>query len=718
MKEYSTKDIRNVVLIGSAKSGKTTLSEAMLYEGKVIARRGTVEDKNTVSDNEEIEKLNQRSIFATPLYAEFMNNKFNVIDAPGSDDFIGGAVSAFKVCENGILVINAQQGVEVGTDIFARYAEQYKLPMVVAVNQLDSEKADWEKTLSEMKETFGHKPIVVQFPVNPGPSFDGFIDVLKMKYYHFKDENGTREDLEIPADLKDEAETLRQELIEKAAEFDDTLMERFFEQGSLSEDEIREGLSIGIRQGGVLPVFCLSAKKDIGVKRLMEFTIKTAVSPAETKSLTKDGNEIECKAENPTSIFIYKTDVEPHLGEVSYFKVMSGHLTEGMDLENPETGDKERLSAIYAVAGAKKEKVTGLQAGDTGCTVKLRAGKTNVTLSQVGSGISFEHIVFPASKYRCAIKAESQNDETKLGEALTKISAQDPTIVVEYSKELRQTILSGQGEQHINVCKWRLENEFGVKVVLFAPKIPYRETITKVATATYRHKKQSGGAGQFGEVSILICPIVEGVPFTNKFKIDGKDVVLNVKTKEEFDLEWGGRLEFYNCVVGGAIDARFMPAILKGLNDKMTEGPLTGSYARDIRVFVYDGKMHPVDSNEISFILAARNAFKEAFRNAGPKIMEPIYNVEIMTPADYMGACMSDLQNKRAIIEGMSSDKGFSVLKARVPLAELYRYSTTLSSLTSGAATFTMTFADYQPVPADVQTKLLAEYAAQEKEEE
>lgn len=718
MKEYSTKDIRNVVLIGSAKSGKTTLSEAMLFEGKVIARRGTVEDKNTVSDNEEIEKINQRSIFATPLYAEFMNTKFNVIDAPGSDDFIGGAVSAFKVCENGILVINAQQGVEVGTDIFARYADKYKLPLIVAINQLDSEKADWEKTIAEMKETFGHKPIIVQFPVNPGPSFDGFIDVLKMKYYHFKDDNGTREDLDIPANLMDEAETLRQELIEKAAEFDDTLMERFFENGSLTEDEIREGLGKGIRQGGVLPIFCLSGKKDIGVKRLMEFTIKTAISPAETKFVTKDGNEVECNAGNPTSIFIYKTDVEPHLGEVSYFKVMSGHLTEGMDLENAETGDKERLSAIYAVAGAKKEKVSGLQAGEIGCTVKLRAGKTNVTLSQLGSGIAYEHIVFPASKYRCAIKAESQNDETKLGEALSKISAQDPTIIVEYSKELKQTILSGQGEQHINVCKWRLENEFGVKVVMFAPKIPYRETITKVATATYRHKKQSGGAGQFGEVSILICPIVEGVPFTNKFKIDGKDVVLNVKTKEEFDLEWGGRLEFYNCVVGGAIDARFMPAILKGLNDKMTEGPLTGSYARDIRVFVYDGKMHPVDSNEISFILAARNAFKEAFRNAGPKIMEPIYNVEIMTPADYMGACMSDLQNKRALIEGMSSDKGFSVLKARVPLAELYRYSTTLSSLTSGAATFTMEFADYQPVPADVQTKLLAEYAAQEKEEE
>ena len=718
MKEYSTKDIRNVVLIGSAKSGKTTLSEAMLFEGKVIARRGTVEDKNTVSDNEEIEKINQRSIFATPLYAEFMNTKFNVIDAPGSDDFIGGAVSAFKVCENGILVINAQQGVEVGTDIFARYADKYKLPLIVAVNQLDSEKADWEKTIAEMKETFGHKPIIVQFPVNPGPSFDGFIDVLKMKYYHFKDDNGTREDLDIPANLMDEAETLRQELIEKAAEFDDTLMERFFENGSLTEDEIREGLGKGIRQGGVLPIFCLSGKKDIGVKRLMEFTIKTAISPAETKFVTKDGNEVECNAGNPTSIFIYKTDVEPHLGEVSYFKVMSGHLTEGMDLENAETGDKERLSAIYAVAGAKKEKVSGLQAGEIGCTVKLRAGKTNVTLSQLGSGIAYEHIVFPASKYRCAIKAESQNDETKLGEALSKISAQDPTIIVEYSKELKQTILSGQGEQHINVCKWRLENEFGVKVVMFAPKIPYRETITKVATATYRHKKQSGGAGQFGEVHLLVCPYVEGEPAGNKFKIDGKDTVLNIKSSESYDLEWGGKLEFFNCVVGGAIDARFMPAILKGLNDKMTEGPLTGSYARDIRVFVYDGKMHPVDSNEISFILAARNAFKEAFRNAGPKIMEPIYNVEIMTPADYMGACMSDLQNKRALIEGMSSDKGFSVLKARVPLAELYRYSTTLSSLTSGAATFTMEFADYQPVPGDVQTKLLAEYEAQDKEED
>lgn len=718
MKQYSTKDIRNVVLLGSTKSGKTTLSEAMLYEGKVIARRGSVEEKNTVSDNTELEKTSQRSIYATPLYAEFMDTKFNIIDTPGSDDFIGGAVAAFKVCESGILLVNAQQGAEVGTEIFARYADKYNLPLIIAVNQLDGEKADWDATKASLEESFGKKPVIIQFPVNVGPKFNGFIDVLKMKYYYFTDDNGTREDKEIPENLKEETEALRQALIERAAEYDDTLMEKFFAAGSLTEDEIRKGLGIGIRQREVLPVFCLSAKKDIGVKRLMEFTIKTAASPAESKYKTVDGNEIVCKQEAPTTLFIYKTDVEPHLGEVSYFKVMSGELTEGQDLENPANSDRERISTIYAVAGSKKEKVSDLMAGDIGCTVKLRAGKTNVTLSQPGTGIQYEDIVFPQAKYRTAIRAKAQADETKLGDALSKISTQDPTFIVEYSKELKQTIISGQGEQHITMAKGRIEKEFGIQVEFLAPKIPYRETITKTANAVYRHKKQSGGAGQFGEVHMLICPVVEGVPFTNKFKIDGKDVTFNVKTQESFNLEWGGKLEFYNCVVGGAIDARFMPAILKGINDKMQEGPLTGSYARDIRVFVYDGKMHPVDSNEISFVLAARNAFKEAFRNAGPKIMEPIYEIEILTPAEYMGACMSDLQNRRGIIEGMSSDKGFSVLNARVPLAELNRYSTVLSSLSSGSATFTLKFADYQPVPGDVQTKLLETYAAQDKADE
>jgi len=701
MKEYTSKEIRNVVLLGATKSGKTTLSEAMLYEGKVIDRRGTVEDKNTVADNNELEKLNQRSIYATPLYAEFLGAKVNVIDAPGSDDFIGGAYSAFKVCEAGVLVVNAQQGVEVGTDNVLRLAAEKKLPLVVAVNQLDADKADWDNVQASLKEAAGSKLVYVQFPVNVGSGFDGFVDVLTNKYYHFTDANGTREDLEIPADLQDQAELYRQELIEKAAEYDDGLMEKFFETGELTEDEIRKGLNLGIVAGEAYPVFCVSAKKDIGVKRLLEFTKNVVPAP-------------QCKEEGPASLFIYKNDVEPHLGEVSFFKVMSGTITAGMDLEDPVSGNKERLSAIYAVAGLKKEAVNALHAGDLGCTVKLKNGKSNITLSAPGSGLEWGKIAYPAPKYRCAIKAKVQQEEQKLGDALKKIAAQDPTVVVEYSKELRQTILSGNGEQHINIVKWRLNNEFKLEVELFAPKIPYRETITKTATATYRHKKQSGGAGQFGEVSILICPFEEGVDAPKNFKINGKDQVMNIKTQESADLEWGGKLEFYNCVVGGAIDARFMPAILKGINDKMTEGPLTGSYARDIRVYVYDGKMHPVDSNEISFILAARNAFKEAFRTAGPKIMEPIYNVEIMTPAEYQGACMSDIQNRRGILGDMGADKGFSILKARVPLAELYRYSTTLSSLTSGAATFKMEFADYQPVPADVQAKLLAEYAAAE----
>ncbi len=717
MKAYSTQNIRNVVLLGSTKSGKTTLSEAMLYEGKVIDRRGTVEAKNTVSDNAEIEQINQRSIYATPLYAEFMDTKFNIIDTPGADDFVGGAVSAFKVCDTGVLVVNAQQGVEVGTQIFSRYAREYKIPLIVAVNQLDGEKASWETTLESMKETFGSKPVVVQYPVNVGPGFDGFIDVLKMKYYHFLDENGKREDLEIPADRLEEAEELRNALIERAAEYDDTLMETFFEQGSLSEDEIRKGLGVGIREGKVMPIFCLSAKKDIGVKRLMEFTIRTAASPAERIGVTKDEKTIECKQEAPVSLFIYKTAVEPHLGEVAYFKVMSGELTEGMDLENPETGDKERISAIYAVAGKKKEKVTDLIAGDIGCTVKLRAAKTNVTLCAPGSEICYKDIVFPHYKYRCAVKAKDAKDEEKVSEAMAKIAAEDATYVIEYHKEQKQTILKGMGEQHVNTLKWRLQNENKLEIEFSAPKISYRETITKVATADYRHKKQSGGAGQFGEVHLLIAPYHEGEDPGNRFKVDGKELVLNIKGKEEFDLPWGGKLEYYNCIVGGAIDARFMPAILKGINEKMSEGPLTGSLARDIRVYVYDGKMHPVDSNEISFVLAARNAFKEAFRVAGPKIMEPIYTVEVMTPTEYMGACLSDLQNRRAIIEGMGTDKGFDTIKARVPLAELYRYSTTLSSLSSGSATFTMDFADYQPVPADVQEKLLKAYLEEEKED-
>ncbi len=705
MKNYATKSIRNIVLLGGTRSGKTTLAETMMFEGKVIDRRGTVEAKTTVSDNTEVEQLYQRSIYATPLYAEFMDHKLNIIDAPGADDYIGGLISAFKVCDAGIMVVNAQQGVEVGTEIHGRYAEKYKMPIAIAVNQLDAEKANWDATIDSLHQAFGSKPVVVQYPVNAGVGFDSFIDILKMKMYKFKDENGTREECEIPAGEAAKAEEMRAALIEMAAEADEELMEKFFDAGDLSEEEMHKGLNIGFTSGSLYPVFCLSAKKDIGVKRIMEFMIEVAPAPKQ------DGNA-------PTSLFVYKTALEQHLGDVTYFRVMSGKIAEGQDVVNPENGAKERISALYAVAGKKKEKVTELNAGDLGCTVKLKTVKTDQTLNQPGYDKVEPPVEFPQSKYRAAIKAKDEKDEEKLGEALNRLSAEDPTIVVEYSKELKQTIINCQGEQHINILKWRINNDYKIDIEFLAPKIPYRETITKVASATYRHKKQSGGAGQFGEVTMLIEPIVEGVETAGKFKIDGKEQVMNIKSKEEFELPWGGRWEFYNCVVGGAIDANFMPAIKKGIVQRLEEGPLTGSYARDIRVFVYDGKMHPVDSKEIAFIIAGRNAFREAFKNAAPKILEPIYMVEIMVPGDCVGDVMSDLQNRRGIMEGMSTEKGFQVLKARVPLAELYRYSTTLSSLTSGRATFTQEFLEYQQVPADVQDKLLKAYEAEQQEED
>ena len=634
MKVYPTQSIRNVVLLGNTKSGKTTLAETMLFEGKVIDRRGSVEAKTSVSDNTEIEQIYQRSIYPSLLYTEFMDNKLNIIDTPGSDDFVGGVISAFKVADTGIMVINAQQGVEVGTEILARYAEKHDKPLILAVNQLDHEKANFENTLESLRQTFGKKVVIIQFPTETGPSFNSFIDVLKMKMYRFKDENGTREELEIPAEFKDQAEEYHQELAEMAAENDESLMENFFENGVLTEDEIRKGLSIGLAQRDVMPLFCLSAKKDIGVKRLMEFIINVAPTPDKSVQRLTDGEVVPCSVSGQASVFIYKTTIEQHLGEVSYFRVMSGKVTEGMDLVNHENGSKERVTALYAVAGKKKEKLSEIVAGDIGCTVKLKSVKTNQTLNGGNKEWVFEPIVFPPSKFRTAIKAKQEKDEEKLGEILNRAHAEDPTIKVQYSKELKQTILSGQGEHHINILKWHLNNTHKLEVDLFNPKIPYRETITKVATADYRHKKQSGGAGQFGEVHLLIEPVVEGVAANNRFKVDGKELVLNLKGKEEYTMDWGGKLEYYNCIVGGSIDARFMPAILKGIMEKMEEGPLTGSYARDIRVFVYDGKMHPVDSNEISFKLAGRNAFKEAFKKAGPKIMEPVYSVEVLVPSD------------------------------------------------------------------------------------
>lgn len=718
MKTYPTNEIKNVVLLGASGAGKTTLAEAMAFDGKVIDRRGSIETDSTLSDFTDIEHIYKRSIYSTLLFAEYNGYKLNIIDTPGADDFCGSLFSAFKVADVGVMLINAQNGFEVGTEIQARYARAHEKPIIAVINQLDSEKASWENSLESLRAASQVTPVIVQYPVNPGPDFDAFIDVLLMKMYKFKGDTGIREEMEIPAEEMERATELNRILTEAAAENDEALMELYFEKGVLTQDELRSGLKLGLAKRDVIPVFCASGKRDIGAKRLMEFIINVAPGPLKAPNfLTVDGEEIEPDSNGPTALFIFKNIVEPHLGEVTYFRVISGKVTEGMELVNSKTGNKEKISQLFAVAGKNRIKVTEMMAGDIGCTVKLKGTRTNQTLSTPGSNIEIEPIRFPDPRFRVAVKAVKTGEDEKLGELLNRANFEDPTILVEYSKELKQTILQGQGEHHLNILKWQLANLNKMEVEYFAPKIPYRETITKVATANYRHKKQSGGAGQFGEVWLVIEPYQEGMPEPSKYKVDGKELQVNIKSKEEVTLDWGGKLIFYSAIVGGAIDARFLPAILKGIMEKMEEGPLTGSYARDLRVVVYDGKMHPVDSNELSFKLAGRNVFKEAFRKAGPKIMEPIYSVEILVPSDKMGDVMSDLQNRRAMIEGMSSEKGFERLVARVPLAEMYRYSTTLNSLTNGRATYSMKFSSYEQVPSDVQEKLLKAYADTDKDE-
>ncbi len=718
MKTYQTDQIKNVVLLGNSSSGKTTLAEAMLYAGKIIERIGTVESKNTTSDYNQIEHENGNSIFSTILYTEYQDRKINIIDTPGLDDFIGGVVSALRVADTGILLINSQNAIEVGTEIHFRKADDANIPLVLVVNSVDHEKSNFDKAIEMAKERFGNHVSVVQYPVNEGTGFNSVVDVLKMKMYRYPADGGNPEIVDIPDDQMGKAEELHNELVEQAAENDEELMELFFEKDTLNEDEMRKGITAGLIQRGIFPVFCTSAKKNMGVERLLEFINNTTPSAADLPApKNNQDKEIVCDPKGTPSLFVFKTSVEEHVGEINYFKVMSGEISESMDLTNNNSQTKERMAQLFVVAGKKRNKVAKLAAGDIGATVKLKNTKTNETLTAAGQSWSFETIKFPEPKYRTAIKPKSEGDEEKLGEALQRMHQEDPTIVIEYSKELKQIIIHGQGEYHLNILKWHLDNVFHVECDFIAPKIPYRETITKIAQAEYRHKKQSGGAGQFGEVHLVIEPYAEGLDDPKVYKVNGKEIKVNVRNKEEYDLEWGGKLIYYNCIVGGSIDARFLPAILKGVMEKMEEGPLTGSYARDIRVAVYDGKMHPVDSNEISFKLAGRNAFSMAFKNAAPKIMEPVYELEVLVPADRMGDVMSDLQGRRGMVLGMSSEKGFEKISAKVPLAEMGKYSTALSSLTNGRAMYSMKFSEYTQVPGDLQEELLKAYEAEKEEE-
>lgn len=714
MRVYQTNEIKNIALLGSAGSGKTTLAEAMLYEAGIIKRRGSVEAKNTVSDYFPVEQEYGYSVFSTVFHVEWNNKKLNIIDCPGADDFVGGAITALNVTDQAVILINGQYGPEVGTQNNFRYTEKLKKPVIFLVNQLDSDKCDFDAIVSSMKDIYGPKCVQIQYPITTGPGFNSLIDVLLMKKYSWKPEGGAPIIEDIPAEEMPKAMELHKALVEAAAENDEGLMEKFFEEEALTEDEMREGIRKGLVTRSIFPVFCVCAGKDMGVRRLMEFLGNVVPFVSEMPKVHNTrGEEVAADSNGPTSLYFFKTGMEPHIGEVSYFKVMSGTVKVGADLTNADRGSKERLAQIFACAGANRIQVDEMCAGDIGCTVKLKDVKTGNALNGKDCEYKYDFIKYPNSKYSRAIKAVNEQETEKMMASLIKMRQEDPTWVVEQSKELRQTIVHGQGEFHLRTLKWRMENNEKIQVKFEEPKIPYRETITKAARADYRHKKQSGGAGQFGEVHLIVEPYADGMPDPTVFKFGGQEYRINVKNKEEIDLEWGGKLVFINSVVGGAIDARFMPAILKGVMERMERGPLTGSYARDVRVIVYDGKMHPVDSNELSFMLAGRNAFAAAFREAGPKILEPIYDLEVYVPADFMGDVMSDLQGRRAMIMGMDSEAGYQKLQAKIPLKELSNYSISLSSITGGRASFTTKFASYELVPNDIQQQLVKEHEAE-----
>ena len=717
MKVYNSHEIKNIALLGNDGSGKTTLTESLLFESGLIKKRGRITQKNTVSDYFPVEQDYGYSVFSTVFHTEWNGKKLNIIDCPGSDDFVGAALTALNVTDTAVLLLNGKFGPEVGTQNHFRYTEKLGKPVIFLVNQLDDEKCDYDVVLEQLQTIYGPKVVPVQYPVKTGPDFNSLIDVILMKKLVWGPEGGKPTIEDIPAEEMDKAQEMHKALVEAAAENDEALMEKFFETEQLTEDEMREGIRKGMVTRSIFPVFCVCAGKNMGVGRLMEFLGNVVPFVDEMPKVHNTrGEEVVPSEDGPTSIYFFKTGVEPHIGEVQYFKVMSGVVHEGDDLTNADRGSRERLAQLFVCAGANREKVEQLVAGDIGCTVKLKDVRTGNTLNGKDCDHRFNFIKYPNPKFTRAIRAVNEADTEKMMSALTRMRQEDPTWEVEQSKELRQILVHGQGEFHLRTLKWRLENLDKIPVEFYEQRIPYRETITKAARADYRHKKQSGGAGQFGEVHLIVEPYSEGMPDPTVYKFGNQEIRVAMKGKEEVDLEWGGKLVFINSVVGGAIDARFMPAILKGVMARMEQGPLTGSYARDVRVVVYDGKMHPVDSNELSFMLAARQAFSEAFRQAGPKVLEPIYDVEVFVPADKMGDVMSDLQGRRGMIIGMSSENGYEKLQAKVPLKEMSTYSTSLSSLTGGRASFIMKFASYELMPGDLQNKLVDEFAKQEQE--
>ncbi len=696
----TTKDIRNVVLLGHSGSGKTSFAETMLFESGAINRRGSIEGKSTVSDFTNIEQTKGISIFSSLMHVKWKNSKINIFDTPGQDDFVGEVVSSMKVADTAIMLLNAANGVEVGTEILWEYTQKLKTPTILVVNQMDHDKADFEATLEQAKNRFGNKIIPVQYSTSNGIGFNSIIDALRMVMYVFNDEGGKPEKQAIPEEEMGRAQEMHNALVEAAAENDETLMEKFFEAGSLSEEELAEGLTIALANQEIYPLFVCSSTRNMGSGRIMGFINDIAPSPADRKEAPlSDGSTLKCDSEGDLAIFIYKTLSEPQVGMVSYFKVYSGTLHSGDDVVNHKNSGIERLNQLFVAEGKNRTSVKQLIAGDIGVTVKLKNSHSNDTLHPKGVNVAIEEIEFPGPRIRSAVQPASKGEMEKLMKALHQIEEEDPTLIIEQSASLKQTILHAQGQLHLDIIKYRIEKVNNLNMEFEQPKIPYRETITKLVNESYRHKKQSGGSGQFGEVHMRIEPYYQGMPATTD---------LSVRSASEEELPWGGFMIFQWCIVGGSIDSKYINAIKKGIMQQMEEGPLTGSHCQNIRVSIYDGKMHPVDSNDMAFMIASAQAFKNAFNKSAPQLLEPIYNLEILCSDSVMGDVIGDLQTRRAIIQGMESEGHYQKIKAKVPLAELYQYSSSLRSLSQGRAKFTRSFAEYNPASPDIQHKIVS----------
>ncbi len=694
MKEYNPDAIRNIAFIGHGGSGKTSLAENILFRAGEINRIGNVDEGNTTSDFNKNEIERKISISATPLHVEWNNTKINFIDTPGYSDFIGQVVSSLHVVDTSVTVIKGAEGVEVGTETTWEFVQKSNLPASIIVNKIDNEHSKFDEAVQEAKDRLSQDATIITFPISEGSNFTGVIDLIKMKAVTFEEPSTKKSTAaDIPAELKEKAEELRTQLIEKVAESDEEIMEKFFEAGTLSDDDLKKGMKAAILSNSLIPVFAVSASKGVGITNFLDFVADYFPAPIDRTGVNAKKNgedfEVKCDPKGEPNLLVFKSLSEPHVGELSIFKVYSGSLHAGLDLENTTLDKSERLSQLFVLNGKNRKDMTNISAGDIGAVVKLKDTHTGNTLSSKGSGIILSPIQFPESVIRAAIRPKSKGDEDKISTGLHIVHEEDPTLSVRFDPELSQTIISGQGELQLSLATKLLTDRYNVEVDLIEPRIPYRETIKAVcADSEFKHKKQSGGRGQYGHVHLKIEPQPRGKGF-----------------------------EFVNAIVGGVIPGRFIPAVEKGLTEIMSKGILTGSKVIDVKVTLFDGTFHNVDSDEISFKIAASQAFKKGFISAKPVLLEPIYDITVKVPEEFMGDVMGDISSRRGKISGMDADGSFQIIKAKVPLAELYKYSTHLRSLTSGRGMHSRAFAAYENVPKEVEEKVIEEYNKSKEEE-